>query len=77
MIDKFQSLSSGLRRGLKIFFLLCLVIALADLVLHKHGDHWWNFFGFHSLYGFVACAVLVLVAKAMRRVIMRDEDYYD
>jgi len=33
--------------------------------------------GFYALFGFVACVVLVLIAKEMRKVLMRDEDYYD
>ena len=76
-MNKFSALSNSLKRGLRVFFVLCAVIALADLVIHKHGDHWWNFFGFHSLYGFVACVALVLIAKGMRRFLMRGEDHYD
>ena len=34
-------------------------------------------FGFHAVYGFVACVVLVLAAKQLRRVLMRDENYYE
>jgi hypothetical protein len=77
MMKKLNSLSPGLQKGLKIFFIACALLTLIDLVIHKHGDHWWNFFGFHSLYGFVACVILVLVAKWMRKPLMRDEDYYD
>jgi hypothetical protein len=77
MMKKLKSLSPGLQKGLKIFFMVCALLTLIDLVIHKHGDHWWNFFGFHSLYGFVACVMLVLVAKWMRKPLMRDEDYYD
>ena len=77
MMKKWASLSPPLRRWLKCFFVLCLVLALLDIVVNKHGDHWWSFFGFHNLYGFVACVILVLVATAMRRWVMRDEDYYD
>ena len=36
-----------------------------------------GYFGFYSLYGFCACVVLVLVAKEMRKVLMRDEDHYE
>jgi hypothetical protein len=32
--------------------------------------------GFY-IYGFVACVVLVVIAKEMRKVLMRKEDYYD
>ena len=57
---------------------VCALLLLADFVVHRHGDvgfdEWWGFYG---IYGFVACVGLVLAAKAMRRVVMRTEDYYD
>ena len=36
-----------------------------------------NWFGFFGWYGFIACVGLVLVAKEMRRFLMRKEDYYE
>ena len=42
-----------------------------------HGFSFERWPGFYSLYGFVACVALVLTAKELRRVLMRDEDYYD
>ena len=33
--------------------------------------------GFYAGYGFVACVLLVLIAKEMRKLLMRREDYYD
>jgi hypothetical protein len=77
VIKKLKTLSPGLQKGLKSFFTVCVLLALLDLVINKSGEHWWNFFGFHSLFGFVACVVLVLVATWMRKPLMRDEDYYD
>ena len=77
MIERFKSLSPGLRKALWIFFAFCAALTLLDLVIHKHGDYWWNFFGFHSFFGFVACFALVVIAKSMRTILMRDEDYYD
>ncbi|MCY3768985.1 MAG: hypothetical protein OXG56_06440 [Gammaproteobacteria bacterium] len=79
MIEKFRSLSPRLRRGLQVFFAVCALVTLLDIFVHKHHgeEHWWGFFGFFSAYGFIACVVLVVVATWMRRVVMRDEDYYD
>ena len=34
-------------------------------------------FGFYALYGFAACVSLVLLARVMRRLLMRREDYWD
>jgi len=60
------------------FAAICGVLFLADLFYHRHSEHpWEGFFGFYAIYGFVACVVLVLVAKEMRRIVMRKEEYYD
>lgn len=32
--------------------------------------------GFYGIYGFVMSAVLVVVAKVLRRILMRPENYY-
>jgi hypothetical protein len=60
-------------------YIVCAVVALIDLLPYKHHLHfrfeYWPFF--FSLYGFVACVSLVLAAKQLRKVVMRDEDYYD
>jgi len=64
-----------LYRGL---WALGILLILGDLALHKHeAFDFAAFFGFYGFYGFVACVALVLTAKAMRRVLMRGEDYYE
>lgn len=50
---------------------------LGSALYSSHGFAIENIFGFYGLYGFVGCVVLVMVAKAMRRVLMRPENYYD
>lgn len=35
-----------------------------------------HFPGFYALYGFFMCAALVVAAKVMRLVLMRDESFY-
>lgn len=58
--------------------LVCGLLVLADLFYHKHthfGFEGW--FGFFAWFGFIGCVGLVLLAKEMRRVVKRDEDYYD
>lgn len=65
----------------KLFYGLCtlgLVLALADLVVHRHDVvDFAGWFGFYAAYGFVSCVALVLTAKALRIVLKRPEDYYD
>lgn len=68
----------NIRKLLRIFMALCLALLLFDFLYHRHLVHpWEGLWGFYALFGFVACVVLVLVAKEMRKVLMRREDYYD
>lgn len=64
-----------LYHGLWIVGLLLLV---GDFLLHKHEDFafagWYFFYG---VFGFVACVALVVAAKGLRRLLMRDENYYE
>ena len=74
MWDKKESVD----RLLRIFFTCCVLLVLGDLVVHRHIYHpWEGLFGFHAWYGFAACWILLVIAKQMRRVLMRSEDYYD
>ena len=65
----------------KIIWALCILSAatvFADLFYHKHGHwHFQEIVGFDAFYGFVACVGLVIAAKGLRVLLMRDEDYYD
>jgi hypothetical protein len=36
-----------------------------------------HLFGFYAVYGFVACAALIVGAKLLGFLIKRDERYYD
>lgn len=69
---------ANVRRVLRGLYAACLAALLADFFVHRHGrfpgEGLWGFYG---IYGFVACVILVLLAKEMRKVLMRREDYYD
>jgi hypothetical protein len=57
---------------------LCALALLADFgyIKHPHFDvERWP--GFYAVYGFVVSVSLVLTAKQLRRVLRRDEDYYE
>jgi hypothetical protein len=60
------------------FYAVCAVLIAIDIFVPKHGpfaiEH---VFGFYGFYGFFACVALVLIAKQLRRVLMRPEHYYD
>lgn len=68
----------NVQRLLYALYAVCGLSVLAELFIHRHVVHPWEaLFGFYSLYGFVACVLLVLIAKEMRKVLMRREDYYE
>lgn len=68
----------NVKRLLRTFYLVCAGLLALDFVHHRHAIHAWEeLWGFYALFGFVACVALVLTAKEMRKVLMRDEDYYD
>ena len=68
----------NIRLILRVFYVLCGALVLADFIIHRHEMHPWDHLpAFYPLFGFVACVLLVLVAKEMRKVLMRDEDYYE
>ncbi len=56
----------------------CVVAVLLDLTGWRHAelgvDGWPGFF---AVYGFLAYVGIVTAAKALRRLVMRPEDYYD
>ncbi|MBV2120585.1 MAG: hypothetical protein N0E55_19105 [Candidatus Thiodiazotropha taylori] len=65
-------------RLLKGFYAICVLLVVLDLILHRHiGFVWEKLPAFYAIYGFVACVLLVVIAKKMRNVLMRGEDYYD
>ena len=60
------------------FYIICGVLFVADFIVHRHTVHpWEDIPGFYAIYGFVACVLLVVAAKEMRKLLMRKEDYYD
>ena len=84
----------NVKKLIRWFYWSCVLIILIDVAFsygwHKHHafadgtpiekyEVWPGFYGF---YGFVACSILVFIAKALRsfqgkNILMRDEDYWD
>ena len=65
-------------RLLKGFYGICVILVIADFIIHRHTTMGWEKIpAFYAIYGFVACVVLVVLAKLMRKVVMRKENYYD
>ena len=57
---------------------VCVALVIGDLVYHKHvhfGFEAW--FGLYGFFGFAAFFFIVLAGKYLRKILMRDEGYYD
>lgn len=76
--EHFFDKPENVQRVLKGFYAICIILVIADFVVHRHISlSWEEIPAFYAIYGFIACVVLVVIAKEMRKVIMRKEDYYD
>ncbi|WP_237064963.1 hypothetical protein [Microbulbifer guangxiensis] len=63
---------------LRGFYACCLVLFILEFLVHRHTERAWEQLpGFYPLYGFVGCVLLVLIAKWMRGLLMRPENYYE
>jgi hypothetical protein len=59
-------------------YTLCGLLLVADLFYSKSPHFSFEgWFGFYPVFGFVVSFSLVLTAKELRRVLRRDEDYYE
>nr|VFJ44750.1 MAG: hypothetical protein BECKDK2373C_GA0170839_100938 [Candidatus Kentron sp. DK]VFJ44919.1 MAG: hypothetical protein BECKDK2373B_GA0170837_100848 [Candidatus Kentron sp. DK] len=69
---------ANVNRVLYVFFAICIGLLGIEFFFHRHVVHAWeNLWGFYAIYGFVACVALVLIATQLRKILMRDEDYYE
>ncbi len=65
----------------KIFYALvfiCIALVISDAFYHKHTHYAFEgIFGFFGIFGFGLSFLLVLASRELRKILMRDEDYYD
>jgi len=62
---------------LRTLYVICTLLFVLDFILHRHVTHEWEgLTGFYAIFGFIACVSLVLVAKQLRKLVKRKEDYY-
>jgi len=58
---------------------VCLItMVVAGLFIHWHVVFWWqDITSFYAIYGFVAFVFLIYMAKGLRPLLVREEDYYE
>ena len=66
------------------FVIVCAMVAAIDLlglvevIYHRHHAFFVEGLpGFYAFWGFVGIAALIFLARQLRRLVMRPEDYYE
>jgi hypothetical protein len=61
-----------------LLFAVCGLSLVPELFIERHAyftiDH---FFSFYAVLGFIACALLIILAKGLSYILKKTEDYYD
>ena len=78
MSDHWLTRPRTLRRLWQVFIAILALTVLAEAAIEAH-PHFAieRLFGFNALYGFLACAALILVAKGIGLLVKRPDRYYD
>lgn len=62
----------------KYFYIGLLILLIVDYFIPKHGHFpWEEAYAFYAVYGFIGCVSLIFIAKGLRWLVKRKEDYYD
>ena len=62
----------------RAFLCVLAITVLAEFAVHLHpGFAIESLFGFHAWFGFLACAVMIVVAKVLALVLKRRDTYYE
>ncbi len=63
----------------KVLYGLMGLLVLVDVFITPHHPYfpWDKMPGFNALYGFSAAAVIIFLAGAVGKLVMKGEDYYD
>ncbi len=60
------------------FCAICVLLVIADFVIHRHiSMSLEKIPAFYAIYGFGAYCLLVVLSNFLRKLVMRDENYYD
>lgn len=81
IIELIQLLRDNRTTVVRISYLLLALTVLWGALVDKHHAHTWveqHIPGFWSLFGFVACVLIIIISKWFgHQGIMTREDYYD
>lgn len=65
-------------RFTRFLLIIAVILLVVEFLVHRHGETYLEeSFMFPAIFGFIAFIFIVEVGKILRRLIMRDESYYD
>lgn len=69
----------GPKRAIRVaLYTVCALLVLAEFFVDRHPTNDIEALPvFYALYGFLSLMVAVIAAKGLRRLVRRQEDYYD
>ena len=60
-----------------VLYIVCGLLVIADFIIHRHTYMPLEKIpAFYAIYGFIALVGVVLLSKGLRKLVGRDEDYY-
>ena len=60
------------------FYCSLVFLLISEFFIHPHPAFYFeNMIGFSAVYGFFSCVLLIFLAKILRVIVMKKEDYYD
>lgn len=66
------------RRIRFVLYGACLLLVAVDFLVHRHiSMPAEKVPAFYAIYGFAALVTVVMAAKGLRRLVKRDEEYYE
>ncbi|MCG8615026.1 MAG: hypothetical protein MI802_02310 [Desulfobacterales bacterium] len=68
----------NVKRLLVGFYGSLVVLLIAEFFIHPHPAFYFETIkGFSAVYGFFSCVLLIFLAKILRLIVMKKENYYD
>lgn len=62
----------------RLLWVACAILVIAEFFYHKHPYFGFDgSFAFYAVFGFLSYCFIVFSAKGFRRLVKRDESYYD
>jgi hypothetical protein len=64
----------------RVAYAVLALLVVVDFIIPRHDIHFFGdkVYGFWSLFGFIACVLIIVISKWIgHHGLMKDEDYYD